>query len=231
MCAIASEFGGGEYADRTSRSRLLLTLIVVARVFRANLMHGVRGEPRGNSLFAYLSRANKRSRSRSRSRPQVSTFVAQTIRTRSRHVSAFPHPPPPGQRDSILYPSRDDSRYRPVRRDVRTPWTTRIIASTRRRANNKSHGDYATGPPSRNVISSFVRGATREIRATPFLSFPFSLASRVRVVREFSRSVFSLRTTCNLSFFFAAPRYRALARNKRNSIALIEDFVGVLPAN
>lgn len=31
-------------------------LIVVAR-----LLHGARGEPRGNSLFAYLSRVNKRS--------------------------------------------------------------------------------------------------------------------------------------------------------------------------
>lgn len=51
----------GEYIFR---SRFLSTLIIIARLLRTSLMHDARGEPRGNSLFVYLSRVNKRSRVR-----------------------------------------------------------------------------------------------------------------------------------------------------------------------
>lgn len=87
-------------------------------------MHGARGEPRGNSLFAYLSRVNKR----------VPTFVAQTIRTSSRHVFAFPP-----RRGHHLPFARDDSRY-PASDVCRGP---RKLLLRFTRTNNKSHADYA----------------------------------------------------------------------------------------
>lgn len=123
--ANGSEFGvNGEYIFH---SRFLSTLIIVARLLRTSLMHDARGEPRGNSLFVYLSRVNKRSRG-----PRVPTFVAQTIGTRSRHVSAFPPSPPPPSETPSTTPrcvTIRDTWANYVRRG--SLWPARIINRTR----------------------------------------------------------------------------------------------------